>query len=81
MKSTVPCPELDSLRMDYELTLRACAEIDFPLVGGSIETMEPVPAALFKSGARIRRNMAANRLNAHKESCPRCRAASRSVTS
>jgi len=59
MMSTVPCPELDSLRLDYELTLRAGAEIDFPLVGASIETMEPVAAALFKSGTRIRRNMAA----------------------
>jgi hypothetical protein len=67
--STVPCPELESLRSDYELTLRAGAEIDFPLVGSSIETTEPLATALFKSGARIRRTMAAKRLNAHKESC------------
>jgi hypothetical protein len=33
MMSTVPCPELDSLRLDYELTLRAGAEIGFSLVG------------------------------------------------
>jgi hypothetical protein len=39
MMSTVPCPELESLRSDYELTLRAGAEIEFPLVGSSIKTL------------------------------------------
>ena len=73
MMSTLPCPELDSLRLDYELTLRAGAEIEFPLVGSSIETTESLATALDKSGARIRRTMAAKRINAHKEWCPRCR--------
>jgi hypothetical protein len=62
MMSTLPCPELDSLRLDYELTPRAGAEIEFPLIGSSIETTEPLATALDKSGARIRRTMAAKRI-------------------
>jgi hypothetical protein len=68
------CAELQSLRKQYEIAVRAWGELEFPLHNAPVATEASRFALLYrKQGSMNERNAAGKRLFDHQLTCPVCR--------